>query len=38
MIGKLKGVVDSFGDDFVLIDCNGVCYEAFCSSRTEPAG
>ncbi|WP_108459559.1 Holliday junction branch migration protein RuvA [Devosia naphthalenivorans] len=34
MIGKLKGVVDSFGDDFVLIDCNGVCYEAFCSGRT----
>lgn len=34
MIGKLKGLVDSFGDDFVLLDCNGVCYEAFCSSRT----
>ena len=34
MIGKLKGMVDSFGDDHVLIDCGGVCYEAFCSSRT----
>ncbi|GGA57957.1 Holliday junction branch migration protein RuvA [Pelagibacterium lentulum] len=34
MIGKLKGVVDSIGDDFVLIDVNGVCYEAHCSSRT----
>ncbi len=34
MIGKLKGLVDSFGDDWVLIDCGGVCYEAFCSSRT----
>ncbi|HTM79406.1 MAG TPA: Holliday junction branch migration protein RuvA, partial [Devosia sp.] len=34
MIGKLKGMVDSFGDDRVLIDCGGVCYEAFCSSRT----
>jgi Holliday junction DNA helicase RuvA len=34
MIGKLKGLVDSFHDDFVLIDCNGVCYEAFCSGRT----
>ena len=34
MIGKLRGLVDSFGDDFVLIDCGGVCYEAFCSSRT----
>jgi Holliday junction DNA helicase RuvA len=34
MIGKLKGLVDSFGDDWVLIDCGGVCYQAFCSSRT----
>jgi Holliday junction DNA helicase RuvA len=34
MIGKLKGMIDSFGDDFVLIDCNGVCYEAFCSGKT----
>ena len=34
MIGKLKGLVDSSGDDWVLIDCGGVCYEAFCSSRT----
>lgn len=34
MIGKLKGVVDSFGDDFVLLDVQGVCYEAHCSSRT----
>lgn len=34
MIGKLKGLVDSFSDDSVLIDCGGVCYEAFCSSRT----
>jgi holliday junction DNA helicase RuvA len=34
MIGKLKGLVDSFGDDWVLIDCGGVCYEVHCSSRT----
>ncbi len=34
MIGKLKGLVDSFGDDSVLIDCGGVCYEVFCSGRT----
>ncbi|KKC40940.1 ATP-dependent DNA helicase RuvA [Devosia epidermidihirudinis] len=34
MIGKLKGLVDSFDDDHVLIDCGGVCYQAFCSSRT----
>jgi Holliday junction DNA helicase RuvA len=34
MIGKLKGLVDGFGDDFVLIDVNGVVYEAFCSAKT----
>jgi Holliday junction DNA helicase RuvA len=34
MIGKLKGLVDGFGDDYVLIDCGGVCYEAYCSART----
>ena len=34
MIGKLKGVVDSIGDDWVLVDVHGVCYKVFCSSRT----
>jgi len=34
MIGKLKGMVDAFGDDHVLIDVNGVCYEAYCSAKT----
>jgi Holliday junction DNA helicase RuvA len=34
MIGKLKGIVDAFADDHVLIDVGGVCYEAFCSSKT----
>ncbi|MBJ6987959.1 Holliday junction branch migration protein RuvA [Devosia sp. MC521] len=34
MIGKLKGLVDSFGDDYTLIDCGGVCYQVFCSGRT----
>lgn len=34
MIGKLKGLVDGFGDDFVHLDVNGVVYEAFCSART----
>ena len=24
MIGKLKGVIDSYGDDFVILDVNGV--------------
>ena len=34
MIGKLKGLVDSFGDDFVQIDVGGIVYEAFCSTKT----
>lgn len=34
MIGKLKGMIDGFGDDFVHIDVGGVVYEAFCSSKT----
>ncbi len=27
MIGKLKGIIDSRGDDFVILDVNGVGYE-----------
>jgi Holliday junction DNA helicase RuvA len=34
MIGKLKGLIDGYGEDFVVIDVNGVGYVAFCSSRT----
>lgn len=34
MIGKLKGTVDEIGDDHVVVDVHGVCYVAFCSSRT----
>jgi len=34
MIGKLKGVIDAVGDDWVLIDVGGVCYEVTCSPRT----
>ena len=34
MIGKLKGLVDGFGADFVHLDVGGVVYEAFCSSKT----
>ncbi|WP_102868863.1 Holliday junction branch migration protein RuvA [Pseudovibrio exalbescens] len=33
MIGKLKGVVDSFGEDYVLLDVQGVCYQVHCPSR-----
>lgn len=34
MIGKLKGIIDEFGDDYVLVDVHGVCYEVFCSGRS----
>lgn len=34
MIGKLKGTIDEIGEDYVLVDVHGVCYEAFCSTRT----
>lgn len=34
MIGKLKGIIDALGDDWVLLDVNGVCYEVHCSPRT----
>jgi holliday junction DNA helicase RuvA len=34
MIGKLKGLIDSYGDDHVIIDVGGVGYIANCSGRT----
>lgn len=34
MIGKLRGVVDSKGADWVVLDVNGVGYHVTCSSRT----
>ena len=34
MIGKLKGIVDSFGTDFIILDVNGVGYQVHCSART----
>jgi holliday junction DNA helicase RuvA len=34
MIGKLKGVIDSYGEDFVILDVGGVGYEVHCSART----
>ncbi len=34
MIGKLTGVVDSYGDDFIILDVHGVGYVVQCSSRT----
>jgi holliday junction DNA helicase RuvA len=34
MIGKLKGVIESYGQDSVIVDVNGVGYEVHCSART----
>jgi Holliday junction DNA helicase RuvA len=34
VIGKLKGIIDSYGDDFVILDVQGVGYVVNCSSRT----
>jgi holliday junction DNA helicase RuvA len=34
LIGKLKGLIDSYGEDFVVVDVNGVGYLVHCSSRT----
>ena len=34
MIGKLKGLIDSYGGDFVIIDVQGVGYVVHCSTRT----
>src|SRR5256714_15615391 len=34
MIGKLKGLIDCFGEDYVIRDVGGVGYQVHCSSRT----
>ncbi|MCA3611878.1 MAG: Holliday junction branch migration protein RuvA [Methylobacterium sp.] len=34
MIGKLKGVIDSYGEEHVILDVHGVGYLIHCSSRT----
>jgi Holliday junction DNA helicase RuvA len=34
MIGKLKGVIDSYGEDFIVVDVQGVGYLVHCSART----
>ena len=33
MIARLKGKVDLLGDDFLVLDVNGVGYQVYCSSR-----
>lgn len=34
MIGKLSGIIDSFGQDYILLDVQGVGYLVHCSNRT----
>lgn len=34
MIAKLKGLIDSLGDDWAVVDCHGVGYLVACSAKT----
>ncbi len=34
MIGKLKGLIDSYGEDYVILDVQGVGYQVHCAART----
>lgn len=34
MIGKLSGIIDTFGSDYILLDVGGVGYLVHCSPRT----
>lgn len=34
MIAKLKGIVDSFGEDWLIVDVGGVGYMVHVSTRT----
>jgi holliday junction DNA helicase RuvA len=34
MISKLKGRIEAYGPDWVVIDVNGVGYQCFCSTKT----
>ncbi len=34
MFSKLRGVMDEYGDDHVVVDVGGVGYEVVCSART----
>ena len=34
MIGKLKGLIDSYGEDYVILDVGGVGYQVQCPART----
>src|SRR2546423_9370945 len=34
MIGKLTGTLDTYGEDFIIVDVGGVGYLVHCSART----
>ena len=34
MIGKLRGIIDSYGEDYIILDVGGVGYQVHCSART----
>jgi Holliday junction DNA helicase RuvA len=34
MIAKLRGIIDSVGEDWVILDVNGVGYQISCSAQT----
>jgi holliday junction DNA helicase RuvA len=34
MIGKLKGTIDTYGEDFIIVDVHSVGYLVHCSART----
>jgi len=34
VIGKLRGTVDSYGEDWVIVDVGGIGYQVYCSART----
>src|SRR3954471_8701825 len=34
MIGKLRGIIDSYGEDYIIVDVSGVGYLVHCSART----
>src|ERR1700754_828176 len=34
MMGKLRRIIDGYGEDFIVLDVNGVGYLVHCSART----